>query len=125
MKIVNQVMKTGWAAASALALMAGPLQAGQGQACGRTMHDQGTIRGIDAKNSKLTIEDRHDAVLGLRWDKDTRFLMQNKAIQPADLKSGERVVATYVKTDKDVLMAKTIRVLPAHAQAPSHSKMAS
>ncbi len=122
MKLMNHVMKPGLVAAGALGLTAGSLWAGQ--TCSPTLRDQGTIRGIDWKTSKLTIEDRHDAVLGLRWDDHTRFLMQNKTIQPADLKSGERVVATYVKTDKD-LVAKTIRVLPARAEAPGHSKMAS
>ncbi len=122
MKIRNRWIKAGWATAGALALMSGPLWAGQN--CSRMMHDQGTIRGIESKASKLTILDRHDAVLGLSWDQHTRFLMQNKTIQPVDLKPGERVSVAYVKTDKD-LVAKTIRVLPAHALAPEHAKSAS
>jgi Cu/Ag efflux protein CusF len=122
MKNKNHIMKAGLVAAGALALMGGPLFASQ--TCSRLMHDQGTIRGIESKNSKLTILDRHDAVLRLHWDQQTRFLMQNKAIQPTDLKPGERVMAAYVKTDKN-LVARTIRVLPEHAMAPGHAKTTS
>jgi len=115
-------MKTGLAAASLLALMGLPLQAGQ--TCTAMMHDQGTINSIESKGSKLTILDKHDAVLGLRWDKNTHFVMQHKTIQPADLKTGEKVIVAYVKEDKD-LVARTVRVVPAHALAPEHSKTAS
>ena len=122
MTIKNHLMKAGVVGAGALALMGGSLLAGQ--SCSPVMHDQGTIRGIESQASKLTIVDRHDAVLDLRWDQKTRFLMQSKAIQPVDLKPGERVVAAYVKTDKD-LVARTIRVLPARHMVTEHAKTAS
>ncbi len=122
MKIRTHFLTAGLVAAGALALTGGPLFAGQ--TCSRVMHDAGTINRIESKASKLTIVDRHDARLGLHWDQHTRFVMRGKTIRPADLKPGERVVAAYVKTDKD-LVARTIRVLPAHGTVPEHSKTAS
>ncbi len=118
MKIRNELTKAGWVAAGALALMGGRLWAGQ--TCSRMMHDRGSIQGIESKALKLTIVDSHDAVLGLNWDQHTRFFMEKKTIQPADLKPGERVLAAYVKTDKG-LVATTIRVLPEHERSKTAS----
>ncbi len=128
MKINNNV-KIYLATVGALALMSGSVFAGNSCKCGATssrqMHDQGTIRNIESKDAKLVMVDRHDAVLNLKWDQNTRFLMHNKVIQPSDLKAGERIEARYMEMNHG-LVATTIRVLPEHASVsfPYHSREA-
>lgn len=124
---INRNVKICLATAGAMALLSGSLLAGQSCKCGamssRQLRDQGTIRNIESKDSKLVMVDRHDAVLNLRWDQNTKFLMHDKMIQPTDLKPGERVEAKYFEMNKG-LMATTIRVLPEHAMFsfPYHSR---
>ena len=126
MKTISNLIKIGLIGAFALgttsAALAGTNQRND-QKCTVRLRDRGAIRGIDLKSQTLTLQDQHQATLGIEWNQQTRFFDHGKTITAADLKSGERVGVTYVK-EGDHLVARAVAVMPDHpmmAHTAKHS----
>lgn len=122
MKTTKLFSHLGAVAAGVIGLSSGGnLLAAQGHAL---MHDRGTIESIAAQTGSFTLKDRHDASLGIHWDRDTRFLEHGKPIVAAGLKPGQMVSVAYEKRG-DKFMAETVRILEPRGHAGKQSKPAS
>ncbi|OBU13221.1 copper-binding protein [Morganella psychrotolerans] len=63
----------------------------------------GTVRGIDAKNKKITID--HDAIASLGWPAmRMRFTYTEDAPQFTDLKEGDKVSFSFIQQENISLL---------------------
>ncbi len=118
MKNINRVALLGALAVGALGLMNGRLLAASHT---HWLHDEGRIQNIDRSWETFTLLDPRQAVLGIEYNHFTRFYDEHGVpITTRDLKPGERVSVTYEK-EGDLLIPKTVRVLPSQNQVARQS----
>ncbi len=120
MNNVKSWIKWGVGAMCALSLMGANAAAAGHMGLRREV---GTLKSIDVDHTAITVTDPHThSILGFVWDHQTRFLDRGKTVTAKDLTPGERVLVRYRREDQgNVLLAKVIRVLPAHAATHGHS----